>query len=111
MTDSRIDQVVAQIRSCLEDLARETGQQEMPSVTVDTRLYGSRSGLDSLRLVSLMADLEGRLAETFGVDLILADERAMSQTRSPFRTVGTLAEYIVGLLDDSIPRKEGPGKP
>jgi hypothetical protein len=33
--------------------------------------------------------------EQFGGSLVLADERAMSQTRSPFRTVGSLADYAL----------------
>ena len=51
-----------------------------------------------MALVNLILDVEDAVRTRFGVSLTLADERAMSQTRSPFRTVGTLAEYINLLL-------------
>jgi len=39
--------------------------------------------------------------EQHGVALVLADERAMSQTRSPFLSVGTLADYVCQLAANS----------
>lgn len=47
-----------------------------------------------MALVSLIADLENRVAESFGVDVVIADERAMSAMRSPFRSVEALTEHI-----------------
>jgi D-alanine--poly(phosphoribitol) ligase subunit 2 len=63
----------------------------------DARLYGRQGVLDSLGLVSLLAAIEQALEEDHGVQVTLADERAFSQARSPFRTVASLAEYIHGL--------------
>ena len=67
--------------------------------TLETRLYGVKSALDSIHLVTLIADVEEKIAEEFGKDIILTDERAMSQTRSPFGRVETLANYIEELLN------------
>lgn len=64
----------------------------------DVRLIGRDGALDSLKLVSLIVTVEGRVEEQFGKRLVLADERAMSQNASPFRTLGALADYIVELL-------------
>ena len=61
------------------------------------RLYGRQGVLDSLGLVSLLAGIELALEEECGIQITLADERAFSQARSPFRTVASLAEYIHGL--------------
>jgi len=61
-------------------------------------LYGRGGSLDSLGLVSLLASIELALEEEFGMQITLADERAFSQARSPFRTVASLAEYIHGLF-------------
>jgi len=60
-------------------------------------LYGRGGSLDSLGLVSLLASIELALEEECGMQITLADERAFSQARSPFRTVAGLAEYIHGL--------------
>lgn len=66
-----------------------------------TRLYGKGSGLDSLNLVALVIEVEERVSDALSIDLVLADERAMSMRRSPFRSVETLAEYIKTLAEES----------
>ncbi|MCI0683311.1 MAG: hypothetical protein L0Y71_14505 [Gemmataceae bacterium] len=62
--------------------------------TVDTPLYGPKGHLDSLGLVSFLLDVEEGVNALAGTQLVLADERAMSQHRNPFRDVGALADYI-----------------
>jgi acyl carrier protein len=63
-----------------------------------TSLIGRGSLLDSLGLVTLIVDLEQRLEDEYGISLTLADERAMSQKNSPFRTVRSLADYVCLLI-------------
>lgn len=63
-------------------------------------VFGAGGALDSLGLVNFLADLEYRIAEEYGRELVLASERAMSRSRSPFRDVDTLAAYIVELLNE-----------
>jgi acyl carrier protein len=65
----------------------------------DTRLIGRKGVLDSMGLVTLVVDVEQRLEEEHDVVVIIADERAMSQKHSPFRSVGSLADYIVRLIE------------
>jgi D-alanine--poly(phosphoribitol) ligase subunit 2 len=64
----------------------------------DAPLYGPEGVLDSLALVRLIVSIEMAVEDRFDVALTLASERAMSQKRSPFLTVGTLAAYIEELL-------------
>ncbi len=64
----------------------------------DTVLFGKSGKLDSLGLVSLIIATEQQLEELYGVFLTLADEKALSQRKSPFSTVSTLVEYISMLL-------------
>lgn len=66
----------------------------------ETPLYGGNGVLDSLALVRLVLELEERIKDRYGVAVSLADERAISQKKSPFRTVGSLADYIGARLDD-----------
>ena len=82
------------LRAALRDLAVELGQPGLATVTDDTRLFGPQSPLDSMALVSLIADLEARVATELGRNIVLADERAMSQVRSPFRTVASLRAHL-----------------
>ena len=66
----------------------------------DTQLFGRGSRLDSLGLVNLVVATEARLMDS-GAAVSLADERAMSQKQSPFRTVETLCDYIATVLQES----------
>lgn len=75
-------------------LGAEMGKPELGQATDDTHLLGGQSPLDSIGLVTLIADLEGDIQREFGKAVILADEKAMSRTLSPFRKVGTLVDYI-----------------
>ncbi len=85
------------IQSLIE-VTKDLNTPELNSPTFETRLYGAKSPLDSMSLVILIADIEDRISSEFGKDIVLADERAMSQTRSPFGSVGTLVDYIQHLL-------------
>jgi hypothetical protein len=67
----------------------------------ETRLLGSQSVLDSLHLVSLLITIEREVEDLFGVALTLANERALSMKESPFRTIESLASYIVVLINEA----------
>lgn len=86
--------VVSEIAACVEQLRSDLGLPPLAGVTEATPLLGGGSDLDSMALVHLVADLEERLEAAFGKNWILADERALSRQRSPFRTVGDLAGFI-----------------
>jgi acyl carrier protein len=66
----------------------------------ETVLFGPEAGLDSLGLVSLILDVELAVNEREGTALILADERAVSRHRNPFRNVGALADFVVARLEE-----------
>lgn len=63
-----------------------------------SRIFGGGAPLDSLGLVNFLADLEYRLGEEFGCEVVLASERAMSREHSPFRDVASLTDYVLELL-------------
>ena len=63
-----------------------------------TALLGQGSKLDSLGLINLIVAVEQNVEDKFDITITLADERAMSQEISPFRTVGSLADYIEMIL-------------
>jgi len=67
----------------------------------DMTLFGPGTVLDSFELVRLILSIERKIDEEFGVRVTLADEKAMSQRSSPFRTVETMANYIVQLMEES----------
>lgn len=63
-----------------------------------TALFGREGCLDSLGLVSLVVGVEQALQDELNLTVSLADEKALSQRHSPYRTVETLADYAVSAL-------------
>jgi hypothetical protein len=45
-------------------------------------------------------EVEQQINDAVGTEIVIADDRAMSQKRSPFRNIGALAEYVVMLLSE-----------
>ena len=84
----------------LNEINEELENENLNNPTSETKLYGGSGVLDSLALVSLITDLEERISDEFEKDIILADEKAMSQRTSPFRNVETLTNYIQKLLEE-----------
>jgi len=95
------DRVLEVILEAVHQLGDELDSDALRQADADTPLYGSSGTLDSIGLVTLVAEAEDRLAQAFGTDIVLADERAMSHTRSPFRTAGSMARYAATLLEET----------
>jgi len=68
---------------------------------LDQRLFGKEGALDSLGVVNLIVAVEEAIEDEMDVMITLADERAMSQKRSPFRSIETLVDYIAVLVDEA----------
>ena len=84
--------------SSIETLNEEKEDKDnLLALEEETRLLGRGAKLDSLGLVTLIVDIEQRLADEIGMEISLTDEKAMSQTRSPFRDVKSLVNYICSL--------------
>jgi acyl carrier protein len=84
----------------VQDFAVSNPKLDVSQMDENTRLFGSRGLLDSLGLVSVVLDVEQQINDQLNTSISIADERAMSQSRSPFRSAGTLADYIVMLLQE-----------
>ncbi len=82
------------------DLANNARQEdEQIPVSDDTELYGSNGHLDSMGLVGFLIDIEESLQDR-DLQITLSDERAMSQSRSPFKNVQSLTDYIDTLVKE-----------
>jgi acyl carrier protein len=85
------------------EAVREVGDDQDNDVLRDasekTRLFGEN--LDSMGIVFLITDLESRIAEEYNLNIALADERAMSQKTSPFRSVKTLVRYTKSIIKEA----------
>ena len=66
----------------------------------DAILFGD-GGFDSMGLVQFIVIVEERIEDVAGVEVRLASDKAMSRQRSPFATLGTLAEFIEECIDEA----------
>jgi acyl carrier protein len=90
------------ILACVRESVREvlTSTQRKATLRPETKLIGRSGLLDSLGLVRVIVLVEQRIREEFQSSIVLADERALSQTSSPFRTVQSLADYVWALIQE-----------
>jgi acyl carrier protein len=93
--------LVPLIAQILHELNGKQDTGSSPDIDGQTRLYGPDGILDSLGIVTLVVALEQAIEDTYGVSISLADEKALSQRHSPYRTVGTLSQYAASLLEES----------
>lgn len=95
VTEAQAAEVIVRTLTDLADQGVIELDGEQP-LGPDTELFGEGGLLDSVGLVSLVVAVEEQLADELGLEVGLADERALSQRSSPYRTVGTLAAYATG---------------
>lgn len=92
MTYERIEQIVMQT---LTDLCESRGIDVQ--INKQTPLIGSQRVLDSLGLVNLIVDVETAFLDE-DVEIALSSESAMSSRISPFRSIGSLCNFIAKQL-------------
>ena len=85
----------------LGEVFAQTGTAAPAQITDDTVLVGTDAVLDSLGVVSLIVEVEQRLEQAHGVSVTLANDKAMSQKNSPFRTVGVLTDHVVAMAAEA----------
>ena len=95
----KMNTILALVLETVKEVGEDQNNEALINATEDTRLFGEN--LDSMGIVFLVTDLESRISDDLDVDLTLADERAMSQKTSPFRSVKTLANYVSSLIEEA----------
>lgn len=86
-----------QIQSAILSAVKEVNEILPPELRLSSEpeavIFGKGGKLDSLGLVSFVLAVEERLAER-GWKVSLTDECAMSQNRSPFRSIQALTSFV-----------------
>lgn len=94
------EHIIEIISKAVADIGEELENETLLHVNEETKLFGQGGALDSLSLVSLIADVEEKIYDAYERSIVLADERAMSQRTSPFRDIKSLSDYVEKLLDE-----------
>jgi acyl carrier protein len=92
---TREDVLAVVIEAATDAVDRNDPSVADAEVSESTILIGDEAVVDSLGLVQIITDVEETVSERYGRDLDLTDERALSQEKSPFRSVGTLVDHVM----------------
>jgi len=92
------EEILGSIFRVIDLFNRQAPESERLAKSEDTVLYGPDAKLDSLGLVTLIVNTEQQIADDFGKSVSLANEKALSERNSPFRTVGSLVSYVSALI-------------
>lgn len=88
------------INACAREVYEQQPAPGPLALDAQTELFGERGIFDSLGLVNLVVAVEQAVEDHYRISVSLADRRALSQRRSPFRTIGSLAEYTQALIQE-----------
>jgi len=88
------------VEETLNSFVKEEKIEYSDEINENTRLFGSSGLLTSIELVSFITELEENLEDDLGVELTIADEKAMSRRTSPFSSVKHLTFYIEEKIKD-----------
>jgi acyl carrier protein len=95
------EQILQAVYTAIDEVNEQLPSGGQIPRSPDAILFGQAGALDSLGLVSLIVAVEQSVENELGATVTLADEKALSQRNSPFRSVATLTEYIGQLLAES----------
>jgi D-alanine--poly(phosphoribitol) ligase subunit 2 len=87
------------IYEAIDELNEEISGSKKIAKESDTVLFGRDSLLDSLGLVNLIITVEGLITDKLNLNITIVNEKAMSQKNSPFKSVQTLSDYILTLIE------------
>jgi len=91
------------VYSAIDEVNAQSAAGAAIAKTPDTRLLGGDQGLDSLTFVNLVVALEEQIQNGLGQSVVLVDEDSMALQDQPFRTVGTLADYVERIIAKQQP--------
>ena len=96
-------EILALVYAAIDEVNAQSADAVAIAKTPDTRLLGGSQGVDSLTFVNLVVALEEKIQDSLGHSVVLVDEDSMALQEHPFRTVGTLAEYVEKIIAKQKP--------
>jgi acyl carrier protein len=86
------------IFSAIEEINVQLPEEKKLIKSAKTVLFGKNGQLDSLGLVNLIVIIEQNIEDEFDISITIADDKAMSQKHSPFKSISTLSNYLFDIL-------------
>jgi len=95
--------VKSKLESMLLSTLRESIEKDQLLRSLEENFYEFKifSNVDSISLVSILIDFEGKIQDELGVTVLISSERAMS-ARGPFYNVESLLKFTQELIDEEV---------
>jgi len=98
---SNREKILNVVYRAVDDLNRQLPAGVHVEKSLDAPLYGKSGQLESLDFVTFIMEVEDKMRAEFDVDVMITDENLLSKERSPFNTLGTLTEYLEGVVKEN----------
>ena len=82
------------VHAAIDDVNNQKDGGPEIGKSAETQLLGGSSGIDSMLLVNLVVAIEEKIEDATGEVVVVVTEDALSDGKHPFRTVGSLVDYI-----------------
>jgi len=87
------DDILSLVYAAIDDVNAQAGETVIEK-NPEAALLGGDKGVDSLTFVNLVVAIEEQVQSALKKSIVLVDEDSMALQEHPFRTVGTLADYV-----------------
>jgi acyl carrier protein len=93
------EEILGLVYAAIDDIEALSSEGVPLEKSPATPLLASGGSVDSLTLVNLVVAIEERLYSRSGKTVVLVDEDSLALEKNPFRSIGTLAEYVERVLN------------
>ena len=90
-------ELIRRMVGLLEAALDAQGQEHQMQADGRSPLVGGEAVVSSLALVTYILDVETFVDEEYDLQITLVNEQALSRRNSPFRSVESLADYVLEL--------------
>ena len=94
------NEILKSIYDAVDEVNEQLPEGQTLEKSPNTVLLGEVGKLESIDLVNILVATEENVEDTFGMPISITDERAVSETNSPFTTVESLCDFISNLLKE-----------
>lgn len=95
------EQLIEMMVKLLQASLDEHGAGETLQAARNSPLVGAEAVVSSMALVAFITDVESTVAQDFGFETTLVNEKALSRKNSPFRSIEALADYVLELAAEA----------
>ncbi len=99
--DTTKEQITHIVFQAVDEINQDLKDDAKLHKSPETILFGHGTKIDSMALVSLIVAVEEGTLDEFGLAVTLANEKAMSMEHSPFRSLGSMIDYVFDVVREA----------